>query len=46
MVQAKTLEGAEFYKKLGFQASDTDSMLFFQLVKDVKKSLESATRVG
>ena len=46
MVQAKTLEGAEFYKKLGFQASESHPMLFFHLLKDVKKSLESATRAG
>jgi GNAT superfamily N-acetyltransferase len=42
MVQAKNPEAAEFYRRLGFQASDTDPMLFFHLVKDVRKSLDAA----
>ena len=29
MVQAKNLAAADFYKRLGFQASDSNPMLFF-----------------
>jgi GNAT superfamily N-acetyltransferase len=42
MVQAKTPEAARFYVRLGFQASDADAMLFFHLLKDVKKSVSAA----
>jgi len=42
MVQAKTDEAAEFYRRLGFQPAGTDSMLFFHLVKDLRKSLLGA----
>jgi GNAT superfamily N-acetyltransferase len=44
MVQAKTPEAAGYYAQLGFQNSRTDPMLFFHLVKDVRKSLDAATR--
>jgi GNAT superfamily N-acetyltransferase len=39
MVQAKNSAAADFYKRLGFQASDSNWMLFFLLVKDIQKSL-------
>lgn len=42
MVRAKNEAAAEFYRKLGFAASASDPMLFFHLLKDVKKSLEVA----
>ena len=42
MVQAKGPEAAEFYRRLGFQSSSTEPMLFFHLVKDVRKSLLEA----
>ncbi len=42
VVQAKTGEAAEFYRKLGFRASDSDPILFFHLLKDVRKSLDAA----
>ncbi len=44
MVRAKTAEAAEFYARLGFQASLADPMLFFHLIKDIRKSLEAAKR--
>jgi len=44
MVQAKTPEAAEFYAKLGFQNSRSDPMLFFHLVKDIRKSLAAAPK--
>ncbi|MGO9606104.1 MAG: GNAT family N-acetyltransferase [Candidatus Binataceae bacterium] len=44
MVQAKTPEAAEFYRKRGFQTSDSDPMLFFHLLKDVRKSLAAAEK--
>jgi GNAT superfamily N-acetyltransferase len=40
IVQAKNDSAAKFYRKLGFQAFDSDPMLFFQLVKDIRKSYE------
>lgn len=46
IVQAKTADAAEFYRRLGFEPSRTNSMLFFQLLKDVRKSLDAArTRI-
>ena len=42
MVQAKTPEAAEFYRRLGFQSTSSEPMLFFHLVKDVRKSLLGA----
>jgi GNAT superfamily N-acetyltransferase len=44
MVRAKTPEAAEFYSRLGFQSSRTDPMLFFHLVKDLKKSFDAAIK--
>jgi GNAT superfamily N-acetyltransferase len=44
VVQAKTPEVADFYRKLGFQASASDPMLLFHLLKDVKKSLIAARK--
>ncbi len=44
MVQAKNSAAADFYKRLGFQASDSNPMLFFLLVKDIKKSLDAARK--
>jgi GNAT superfamily N-acetyltransferase len=44
MVQAKTPETAEFYRMLGFHASDSDPMLFFHLLKDIKRSLAAAEK--
>jgi GNAT superfamily N-acetyltransferase len=38
IVQAKTEDAAEFYRRLGFEAFSSEPMLFFQLVKDVTKS--------
>ncbi len=42
IVQAKTPEAADFYTKLGFQASEDNPMLFFHLLKDIRKSLTAA----
>lgn len=42
MVQAKTDEAAEFYRRLGFQPAGTEPMIFFHLVKDLRKSLLAA----
>ena len=42
MVQAKTPEAAEFYRRLGFQSTSSAPMLFFHLVKDVRRSLLEA----
>ncbi|HEY6418249.1 MAG TPA: GNAT family N-acetyltransferase [Candidatus Binataceae bacterium] len=44
MVRAKTPEAAEFYRKLGFAASDSDPMRFFHLLKDVRKSILAARK--
>ena len=44
IVQAKTDNAAEFYRRLGFEPSSTTPMLFFQLVKDVRKSLDAARK--
>jgi GNAT superfamily N-acetyltransferase len=44
MVQAKNSAAADFYRRLGFQASDSNPMLFFLLVRDIKKSLDVARR--
>jgi len=46
MVRAKTPEAAEFYRKLGFEASDSDPMLFFLLLKDIAKSRDAAKASG
>jgi GNAT superfamily N-acetyltransferase len=45
MVQAKNSAAADFYKPVGFQVSDSNPMLFFLLVKDIKKSLDAAKKV-
>lgn len=42
MVRAKDGDAAAFYRRLGSQASESDPMLFFHLVKDIRKSLEAA----
>jgi len=42
IVQAKTPEAADFYAKLGFEASEDNPMLFFHLLKDMRKSLTAA----
>ena len=44
VVQVKTDNAAEFYRRLGFEPSSTNPMLFFQLVKDVRKSLDAARK--
>jgi len=45
MVQAKTRAAVAFYQRLGFQASTTNPMLFFHLIKDVKRSLDAVGKV-
>lgn len=45
MVRAKSPEAVQFYKKLKFEASESDPQLFFHLLKDVRKSLEAAAEV-
>jgi len=42
IVQAKTADAAEFYRRLGFDPFSTHSLLFYQLLKDVRKSLDAA----
>jgi GNAT superfamily N-acetyltransferase len=38
MVRAKSPEAAGFYQSLGFQSSESDPMLFFHLIKDIRKA--------
>lgn len=45
MVQAKNSAAADFYKLLGFRASDSNPMLFFLLIKHIKKSLDAAKKI-
>ena len=42
IVRAKDASAAAFYARLGFQVSPSDPMLFFHLLKDIRKSLDAA----
>jgi len=44
IVQAKNDNAAEFYRRLGFEPSSTHPMLFFQLLKDIRKSFDAARK--
>jgi len=44
MVRAKDASAAAFYARLGFQVSISDPMLFFHLLKDIRKSLDAVRK--
>jgi GNAT superfamily N-acetyltransferase len=44
MVRAKDASAAAFYTRLGFQVSASDPMLFFHLLKDIRRSLDAARK--
>jgi GNAT superfamily N-acetyltransferase len=44
MVRAKDDAAADFYRKLGFENSVSDPMLFFVLLKDVRKSFAAVLK--
>ena len=44
IVRAKDVSAAAFYTRLGFQVSASDPMLFFHLLKEVRKSLNAALK--
>jgi GNAT superfamily N-acetyltransferase len=44
IVRAKDASAAAFYARLGFQVSASDPMLFFHLLKDIRKSFDAARR--